>query len=167
MEFLNYGMGFYFTRDYITKTRNYPKGTRCNILNGVVVLGKDGEFLFDVNSEMAKRFGQIINQDIFDKNEQKWSDLIDKLEMTKTYTLEEVKQMLEGSIYEDNYGNKIVDVGFGYFFSKTGTFTPNIEDVYKNFFSQPTFTKIGEVSDIIKYLKERGLNIEMRKEMEM
>ena len=80
MEFLNYGMGFYFTRDYITKTRNYPKGTRCNILNGVVVLGKDGEFLFDVNSGMAKRFGQIINQDIFDKNEQKWSDLIDKRE---------------------------------------------------------------------------------------
>ena len=29
---------------------------------------------------MAKRFGQIINQDIFDKNEQKWSDLIDKRE---------------------------------------------------------------------------------------
>lgn len=80
MEFLNYGMRFYFTRDYITKTRNYPKGTQCNILNGVVVLGKDGEFLFDVNSVMAKRFGQITNQDMFDKNEQKWSDLIDKRE---------------------------------------------------------------------------------------
>ena len=91
-----------------------------------------------------------------------------KLEMpTKTYTLEEVEQMLEGSIYEDNYGNKIVDVGFGYFYTEAGTFTPNIEDVYNTFFPQPTFTKIGEVSDITKYLKEHGLNIEMGEEMKM
>ena len=86
---------------------------------------------------------------------------------TKTYTLEEVKQMPEGSIYEDNYGNRIVDVGFGYFYTEAGTFTPNIEDVYNTFFPQSTFTKIGEVSDMTKYLKEHGLNVEMREEMEM
>lgn len=61
MQFLNHGMRFVFTRDYITTTRNYPKGSKCNILNGVVVIGKDGVFLFDVDSNLARSFGKVIN----------------------------------------------------------------------------------------------------------
>lgn len=43
------------------KNRYYKKGTKCNILNGVVVLDELGEFLFDVDSNLARTFGEIIN----------------------------------------------------------------------------------------------------------
>ena len=47
--------------DYETKNRYHKKGTKCNILNGVVVLGELGEFLFDVDSNLVRTFGEIIN----------------------------------------------------------------------------------------------------------
>lgn len=61
MKLLDYGIRFIFTEDYETKHRYYKKGTKRNILNGVVVLGELGEFLFDVDSNLAKKFGEIIN----------------------------------------------------------------------------------------------------------
>ena len=57
MKLLDYGIRFIFTEDYETKHRYYKKGTKYNILNGVVVLGELGEFLFDVDSNLAKKFG--------------------------------------------------------------------------------------------------------------
>lgn len=61
MEFINYGIRFIFRKDYITKSRHYKKGTKCNTLNGVVVLGNDMEFLFDIDSELGRHYGEIIN----------------------------------------------------------------------------------------------------------
>lgn len=60
MKYLDYGVRFLFTKDYITKTKEYKKGTKCNILNNVVVLGRDGDCLFDVDSGLAKEFGEVI-----------------------------------------------------------------------------------------------------------
>lgn len=60
MKVLNYGTRHLFTKDYVTKTKNYKLGTVCNILNNVVVLGHEGEFLFDVDSELARKFGTAV-----------------------------------------------------------------------------------------------------------
>ena len=60
MKVLNHGIRFVFTKDYITESRNYKKGAVCNILNGVVVLDVNGNFLFDVDSNLSKKFGKII-----------------------------------------------------------------------------------------------------------
>lgn len=62
MNFLDYGTRFIFTKDYITGTKKYTKGTKCNTLNNIVVLGRDGEYLFDVDSRLARKFGRIINE---------------------------------------------------------------------------------------------------------
>lgn len=61
MKYLDYGTRFLFTKDYITKTKSYLKGSKCNILNDVVVIDSNGEFLFDVNSNLARKFGKVIN----------------------------------------------------------------------------------------------------------
>lgn len=61
MKLLDYGIRFVFTKDYKTKNRYYKKGTKCNVLNGVVVLGELGEFLFDIDSNLARTFGEILN----------------------------------------------------------------------------------------------------------
>ena len=61
MKLLDYGIRFVFTKDYETKNRYYNKGTKCNVLNGVVVLGELGEFLFDVDSNLARTFGEILS----------------------------------------------------------------------------------------------------------
>ena len=61
MKFLDYGIRFIFTKDYETKNRYYKKGTKCNTLNEVVVLGELGEFLFDIDSNLAKNYGEVIN----------------------------------------------------------------------------------------------------------
>lgn len=55
MNYLDYGTRFIFAKYYVTKNRNHRKGTKCNILNGVIVLGRSGKFLFDVNSNLAKK----------------------------------------------------------------------------------------------------------------
>ena len=60
MKFLDYGIRFIFIKDYETKNRYYKKGTKCNTLNGVVVLGELGEFLFDIDSNLAKKYGETI-----------------------------------------------------------------------------------------------------------
>lgn len=39
VKLLDYEIRFIFTEDYETKHRYYKKGTKCNILDGVVVLG--------------------------------------------------------------------------------------------------------------------------------
>ncbi len=62
MKFLDYGTRFIFTKDYITETREYKKGTKCNTLNNIVVLGLGGEYLFDIDSRLARKFGKIINE---------------------------------------------------------------------------------------------------------
>lgn len=56
-------MKFIFLKDYINinGTRNFKKGVICNVLNDLVVIKDDGEFLFDVNSNLARRFGKIID----------------------------------------------------------------------------------------------------------
>lgn len=54
-------MVFIFTKDYITQNRNIKKGTLCSVLNNMVVVNSDGKFLFDVDSELAKRFGEVRN----------------------------------------------------------------------------------------------------------
>jgi hypothetical protein len=61
MEVLNNEIRFLFTKDYITQNRNYKKDTICNILNGVVVLGNHMDFLFDVDSNLSRKYGKIIN----------------------------------------------------------------------------------------------------------
>lgn len=62
MKNLNSETRFLFTRNYVTATRNYEVGTICNILNNVVVLGRQGDFLFDVDSGLAKKLGIIIEE---------------------------------------------------------------------------------------------------------
>ncbi|ENZ01673.1 hypothetical protein HMPREF1092_00907 [Clostridium thermobutyricum] len=62
MKFLDYGTRFIFTKDYITETREYKKGAKCNTLNNIVVLGLSGEYLFDIDSKLARKFGKIINE---------------------------------------------------------------------------------------------------------
>ena len=61
MKLLDYGIRFVFTKDKKKKNRYYKKGTKCNVLNGVVVLGELGEFLFDVDSNLARTFGEILS----------------------------------------------------------------------------------------------------------
>lgn len=60
MGVLNCGIRYIFTKDYITECRYYKEGTICNTLNGAVVLGKNNEFLFDVDSESSKKYGEVI-----------------------------------------------------------------------------------------------------------
>lgn len=62
MKFLDYGTRFIFTKDYNTETKEYRKGTKCNTLNNIVVLGRDGEYLFDFDSRLARKLGKIINE---------------------------------------------------------------------------------------------------------
>ena len=61
MKYLDYGTRFIFTKDYETKNRYYKEGTKCNILNGVVVINELGEFIFDVDSNLARRYGEVFN----------------------------------------------------------------------------------------------------------
>ena len=61
MKYLDYGTRFIFTKDYETKSRYYKEGTKCNILNGVVVINELGEFIFDVDSNLARRYGEVFN----------------------------------------------------------------------------------------------------------
>lgn len=60
MKYLNYGIRFIFTKDYITVSRYYKKGTKCNTLNGAVVISDNMEFLFDIDSELSRNYGEII-----------------------------------------------------------------------------------------------------------
>lgn len=60
MKTLEYEIRFVFTKDYVTKNRDYKKGTECNTLNGVVVLGKLGEILFDIDSNLARKYGKVV-----------------------------------------------------------------------------------------------------------
>lgn len=60
MEVLDAGIRYVFTKDYITEYRYYKEGTVCNTLNGVVVLGKNNDYLFDVDSRLSKNYGQVI-----------------------------------------------------------------------------------------------------------
>lgn len=60
MEYLDYGIRFIFTEDYVTRKRNYPKGSKCNTLNGIVVISEEGRYLFDVDSNLARKYGKII-----------------------------------------------------------------------------------------------------------
>ena len=60
LEYLDCGVRFEFTQDYITSCRYYRKGIKCNILNNMVVLDADGDFLFDVDSQLAKKYGKVI-----------------------------------------------------------------------------------------------------------
>lgn len=61
MNYLDYGVRFIFIKDYKTSTRNFEKGCKCNILNGIVVIDNQGDFLFDVDSNLARKFGKVIN----------------------------------------------------------------------------------------------------------
>lgn len=61
MNYLNYGIRFVFTKDYKTATKSFKKGDKCNILNGVVVINNQGDFLFDVDSNLARKFGKVVN----------------------------------------------------------------------------------------------------------
>lgn len=61
MKYLDCGVRFIFTKDYITSTRNYKDGSKCNILNGIVVISEDGKYLFDVDSNLARKFGKVID----------------------------------------------------------------------------------------------------------
>ncbi|XZH34304.1 hypothetical protein ACSW8L_15445 (plasmid) [Clostridium perfringens] len=82
MGYLDAGIRFIFTKDYITETKTIIKGTKCNILNGVVVIDNDNEFLFDVDSGNAREYGEIINNvskgvktiQAFDSNYYKFGD---------------------------------------------------------------------------------------------
>lgn len=64
MKYLDYGIRFIFTNDYIVGARNCPKGTKCNTLNGVVAINEQGQYLFDIDSNLARKFGEIINEGV-------------------------------------------------------------------------------------------------------
>jgi hypothetical protein len=55
-------MIFIFTKDYITQTKSIKKGTICSVLDDVVVIDTYGKFLFDVDSGLARKFGEIKNE---------------------------------------------------------------------------------------------------------
>lgn len=54
-------MVFIFDKDYVTKTKNIKAGTKCNVLNYEVVIGENEEWLFDVDSQLASRYGHILD----------------------------------------------------------------------------------------------------------
>lgn len=58
MERLEFEIKFMFTKDYITANRFYTKGTVCDIVADVV-MGEKLEFLFDIDSRLAKKYGVI------------------------------------------------------------------------------------------------------------